>query len=196
VSEPRQALSRTDTLERHGSVSGTLDCIRELADAPVHLADHNGPGALERPLHAAHDLDLVALGVDLHDIGYEVGPQSEIVVYGNRLDANEAFDAARIVGRNDACRCRMPCIEESIPARIRHRLLDDDDIREQIELDVAPQSLAVLRMWFEGDHRPRRPNEARTEQREEPDARAYVEEHGAGLDESYERLLHIQLRVP
>lgn len=61
-------------------VSGPLDRVDELAIAPVHLADQDGLGTAEGLSHAVDDLDLVSLGVDLHDVGREAGPLLEKIV--------------------------------------------------------------------------------------------------------------------
>lgn len=72
-------------------VTGRLDCLGELSIPTVHLAENNDVVPTKHAWHPANDLDLVALGVDLHDIGIEAGSCREEIVERRHLDTSEAI---------------------------------------------------------------------------------------------------------
>jgi hypothetical protein len=86
--------------------------------------------------HPAHDLDLLALRVDLHDVGIEPRPCREEVVERRHFDASEAVPRSRVVSRHQSRSRRMSGVQESIATRIRDRLHDDVHVRERVERDI------------------------------------------------------------
>jgi CDP-paratose 2-epimerase len=156
----------------------------------VHLADQHEGTPAKRCQHASDDLDLVTLRVDLHDVGLETRSYFEEIVERGRLDAGEARNRNRLVRRQKSRRRRMPCVQESVAAHVRDRLLHHVHVFERIELDVPAKPFGILGVRLECDDLSRRADEASTEEREEAHVRADVEEDRARLDEPFEGVLH------
>jgi CDP-paratose 2-epimerase len=159
----------------------------------VHLAEEHDVAPTQHVEHPAHDLDLVPLGVDLHDVGIELGPCCEEVVERRHLYASEAVCRLEMTSRQQSRSRRMAGVQDSVATHVGDRLHDDVHVRERVELDVPAKSLDDFGVGLERDHSPRRPNEASPEKREETYVRADVEEDGARLDDPLEGVLQIHL---
>lgn len=184
---PRRARG---AVEAGRPVTDRPDCLGEFSITTVHLAEKHDVAPTKHFEHPANDLDLVALGVDLHDVGLDGGSSREEVVEGGRLDASEAISRTRVVGRQKSRCCRMPCVQESLTARVRDRRRYDVHVRERVELDVPAKPLGVFDVRLERDDRSRWADEPSGEKREEAHVRADVDEDRARLDEPFEGVLH------
>lgn len=159
-----------------------VECRRELSIPAVHLAEEYDVPPAQQGEHPTHDLDLVALGVDLQHIGIEVGPCSQEVVERRRLDASEAVSRPGMVSRQQCRSRRMTSVQESVTTRVRDRLHDDLHVRKSVELDVPAKPLDVLGVRLECDDLPRRTDQSSAEKREEAHVRSDVDEDGARLE--------------
>ena len=78
-----------------------------------------------------------------------------------------------------------------------HRLGDDRDVRDAVELGVAANRRGVVRHGLERVHMPTvRSDKPRPEHREEPEVRSDVVEHRSRPQMADHRLLHAALEIP